>query len=364
MNNRQSTEKFILSIFILLQLSFLQECMTLNPYNYGDCALPLGYGWDGDNCVLISGCDFGNDQNSFFNTYEECDITCNANYSLGDLNGDSTINIIDIVSMINLILDNNYINSGDINNDNTMNVIDIVTLVNLILDNNESRDTWDIINNDIFVPKCANCHYDGSFFAQTSNLILSEDVAYSQLINRSPDNTSASNNGLVLLSDEGGLLGLLRSFLWEKINITNQNHFYSEHPLYGEIMPLGGPFLTNGELDFIEDWIWAGSPEEGVVADPIILNDISTYDPPEFEILDPPSYGVQYHIGPFDVLPNTEREFLYYVPSESSDYFVNRVEMSMSPGTHHFIVYKFSDNYFGPMPENAVDIHELCALAS
>ena len=135
--------------------------------------------------------------------------------------------------MINLILDNNYINSGDINNDNTMNIIDIVTLVNLILDNNESRDTWDIINNDIFVPKCANCHYDGSFFAQTSNLILSEDVAYSQLINRSPDNTSASNNGLVLLSDEGGLLGLLRSFLWEKINITNQNHFYSEHPLYG-----------------------------------------------------------------------------------------------------------------------------------
>ena len=33
--------------------------------------------------------------------------------------------------------------------------------------------------------------------------------------------------------------------------------------------------------------------------------------------------------------------------------------MSMAPGTHHFIVYKFSDNYFGPMPENYAyrDIH-------
>ena len=119
-----------------VSIIYSQECQDISANYYGDCELQIGYGWDGDNCILISGCDFGNDQNSFFNTYEECDITCNANYSLGDLNGDSTINIIDIVSMINLILDNNYINSGDINNDNTMNVIDIVTLVNLILDNN------------------------------------------------------------------------------------------------------------------------------------------------------------------------------------------------------------------------------------
>ena len=53
-------------------------------------------------------------------------------------------------------------------------------------------------------------------------------------------------------------------------------------------MPLGGPFLTIGELDFIEDWIWNGSPEIGVVADPIILNDNSMYNPPSFEPLDPP----------------------------------------------------------------------------
>ena len=79
----------------------------------------------------------------------------------------------------------------------------------------------------------------------------------------------------------------------EKVNINNEVHFYGEHPLYGEMMPLGGPYLTNGELDFIEDWIWAGAPESGIVADPIILNDNSTYEPPDFQPLDPPELGMQ-----------------------------------------------------------------------
>ena len=38
--------------------------------NYGDCAMPLAYGWNGNNCVLVYGCDLGNDENSFFNTFE------------------------------------------------------------------------------------------------------------------------------------------------------------------------------------------------------------------------------------------------------------------------------------------------------
>jgi len=331
---------------------FSQNCTILNSDNYGDCSMPLGYIWTGSNCISISGCDMGDDSEFFFSTFEECDITCSTNYSIGDINNDNFINVIDIISLVNIILnDESFIAHGDLNFDDVLNVADIVFLVNMIINNDEeSRDTWAIINEDILTPKCSNCHYEGSFFAETSNLVLTENIAYQQLINRSPDNSSALNNGLILLSNEGGLLGLLQSFLWEKININNENHFYNEHPQYGEIMPLGGPFLTNGELDFIEDWIWQGAPENGVVADPIILNDQSEYIAPEFIPLDPPILGFQYHIGPFDVLPNTEREFLYYVPSESNDYYVNRVQMSMAPGTHHFIVYKFSDNYFGSMP--------------
>ena len=362
MISSQTTQNILISFIIIFNTLISQDCVVLNFNNYGDCTTPLGYGWTGNSCSLLSGCDMNGDEEFFFSTFEECDIECSNNSSLGDINNDSMIDIIDIVQLVNIILsdDNSYLGYGDLNYDLVLNVIDIVSLVNIILFNDETRDTWEIINQDILTPKCANCHYPGSFFSETSNLVLTEDIAYEQLINRFPDNTSALNNGLVLLSNEGGLLGLLLSYFWEKININNESHFYSEHPLYGEIMPLGGPFLTNGELDFIEDWIWQGAPEVGIVADPIILNDNSIYTPPEFVPLEPPALGIQYHIGPFDVLPNTEREFLYHVPSIGSEYYVNRVEMSMSPGTHHMILYKFSDDYFGPMP-NEYDYRDIHA---
>ncbi|MAX09341.1 MAG: hypothetical protein CMG13_00555, partial [Candidatus Marinimicrobia bacterium] len=288
-------------------------------------------------------------------------LTCFNNSSLGDINDDAFINVIDVINLVNIILNNQeYLDSGDLNFDGNLDIVDVVSLVNLILvENPENRDTWTIISNDILTPKCAQCHYEGSFYAETSNLILTNDIAYSQLINRQPYNNSALNNGLDLLSDDGGMYGLLTSFFWEKININNENHFYSEHPYYGEIMPLGGPFLTNGELDFIEDWIWAGAPDTGIVADPLILNDISEYEAPEFTPLDIPETGVQYHIGPFDVYPNSEREFLYYVPPFADEYYIKKVEMAMAPGSHHFISYIFSDNYFSSEPEPYTyrDIH-------
>jgi len=353
----------ILIILSIIFNSFLlsQECTELNPEDYGDCTTPLGYIWYNNNCVYISGCDMGNDSDFFYTTYEECSLTCFNHASLGDINDDAQINVIDVVQLVNLILyENNYFEPADMNFDDTLDVSDIVLLVNLILTPSiDNRNTWQIISEDILTPKCAQCHYEGSFYAETSNLILTEDIAYSQIINRSPDNSSALENGLTLVSNEGGMLGLLLSYFWEKININNEVHFHSEHPLYGEIMPLGGPFLNNGELDFIEDWIWAGAPENGVVADPLILNDTSEYESPVFEPLEPPINGVQYHIGPFVVQPNTEREFLYYVPPEPAPYYINRVEIAAAPGTHHFIAYLFSDNYFGDEPEPYTyrDIH-------
>ena len=346
--------KQILTFFLITFNCFLfsQNCTELNPENYGECDSSLGYIWYNNNCVFISGCDTNNDGDYFFSSYEECSLTCFNNSSLGDVNNDAAINVIDVISLVNIILNNeNFLEAGDINFDNFLDVVDIVALVNIILNSNpEYRNTWEIINNDILTPKCAQCHYEGSFYAETSDLVLTEEVAYSQLINRLPDNASALNNGLELLNDEGGMFGLLTSYFWEKININNENHFYSEHSYYGEIMPLGGPYLTNGELDFIEDWIWAGAPDTGIVADPLILNDLSEYEPPEFTPLDPPAMGLQYHIGPFDVFPNTEREFLYYVPPINETYYIEKIEMAMAPGSHHFIAYLFSNNYSGPEP--------------
>ena len=54
--------------------------------------------------------------------------------TLGDLNGDGTLNILDIVILVNLILSADDSNpAGDLNQDGSQNILDIVVLVNLIL---------------------------------------------------------------------------------------------------------------------------------------------------------------------------------------------------------------------------------------
>jgi hypothetical protein len=51
----------------------------------------------------------------------------------GDVNSDSILNILDIVSMITLILDGEYDECGDVNSDGDLNILDVVTFVNIIL---------------------------------------------------------------------------------------------------------------------------------------------------------------------------------------------------------------------------------------
>ena len=54
---------------------------------------------------------------------------------LGDLNGDSTTNVQDIIILITLILDSsNYIENADINMDGVIDVIDVVQLISMILE--------------------------------------------------------------------------------------------------------------------------------------------------------------------------------------------------------------------------------------
>ena len=57
--------------------------------------------------------------------------------SVGDMNQDGLINILDIVLLVNAILSDEptaaELDSGDINDDNILNILDIVNLVNLIL---------------------------------------------------------------------------------------------------------------------------------------------------------------------------------------------------------------------------------------
>ena len=56
-------------------------------------------------------------------------------YDLGDLNQDGIINILDIVSMVNIVLDSQQNTSADLNNDGVINILDVILLVNIVLEN-------------------------------------------------------------------------------------------------------------------------------------------------------------------------------------------------------------------------------------
>ena len=58
----------------------------------------------------------------------------NSNDMFGDINGDGILNILDLVSLVNLVLSDAYMDAGDLNKDGIINILDIVLLVNLILD--------------------------------------------------------------------------------------------------------------------------------------------------------------------------------------------------------------------------------------
>ena len=55
----------------------------------------------------------------------------------GDLNQDQSVNILDIVELVNIILGDNpnetQLYLGDLNFDGSINILDIIELVNLIL---------------------------------------------------------------------------------------------------------------------------------------------------------------------------------------------------------------------------------------
>ena len=51
----------------------------------------------------------------------------------GDINEDYIVNIQDVILIINLILNGEFISEGDINLDNNIDILDVIQLVNIIL---------------------------------------------------------------------------------------------------------------------------------------------------------------------------------------------------------------------------------------
>ena len=53
---------------------------------------------------------------------------------MGDFSGDGIVNIVDIVTLVNLVFSSEYNLEADFNSDNVVNVVDVIILVNIVLD--------------------------------------------------------------------------------------------------------------------------------------------------------------------------------------------------------------------------------------
>ena len=66
---------------------------------------------------------------------QSVEFILNGFISLGDMNSDGVLNILDVVLLSNLVLEGESTNpAGDVNQDGIQNILDIITLLNLILD--------------------------------------------------------------------------------------------------------------------------------------------------------------------------------------------------------------------------------------
>jgi hypothetical protein len=201
----------------------------------------------------------------------------------------------------------------------------------------ETVSSFSRIQTEIFDVSCVGCHTAGSQDAVRSGLILDRGASYQNLVGATPTHTTARSNGLRRVAPfrpDSSLL--LRKLDWEP------DH---QGPSYGSPMPIGGPPLSVGQLEFVRRWVAAGAPREGDSIEVGLLGDQTPQQLAAFEPLPPPTRGYQLSIERFGVAPNFERElFVYRGLNNTSDVFVNRIQTVMRPNSHHFVIYGFNND--------------------
>ncbi|MFD2569751.1 hypothetical protein ACFSUS_03845 [Spirosoma soli] len=214
--------------------------------------------------------------------------------------------------------------------------------------------SFDLMQQKILTPSCATsgCHASEKdpSFAQ-HGLVLAEGIAYQNLVDADPKNSSAKADRLKRVKP----FASLESLLYHKLNAAASHHSGKQ---YGNPMPLGGQLLSNGQIEFVRRWIEAGAPKTGSVADAKLLDDKTTTDA-TYEPLPAPTAGagIQMSIAPFDIQPKFERElFTRKMVGNTQDIYVNRYEIKMRSGSHHFVAYDFRNKNILP---NLNDVRDL-----
>ena len=188
-------------------------------------------------------------------------------------------------------------------------------------------------------PSCVSCHRSGTSDARQSQLVLTADSAYAQLVGVTSVQQIAKADGVLRVKP----FRADSSLLYHKLAWVPGHHSRD----YGNLMPSGTTQgLTAGQLEFARRWIEAGAPRTGDVVDTTVLLDARTQSA-TFTPLPAPAAGtgLQLAVDSFSVSPVAERElFVYRRLNNPAELFVTRIESRMRPGSHHLLLYTFDEN--------------------
>lgn len=125
--------------------------------------------------------------------------------------------------------------------------------------------SFELLQKVVLTKSCAisGCHasINDNAYKQHKLVLTGPDV-YKNLFNGSVANAKAIEAGLkqIIPKDAG------KSFFYQKLNFATSAY------KFGNAMPLGAEPLTANQLKFIKDWIDAGAPEKGHVADEALMH--------------------------------------------------------------------------------------------
>lgn len=267
----------------------------------------------------------------------------NASTLLEDVNKDGVVNIQDLVlisASFGQTADRNAEINPDVNRDGVIDILDLVRVGNSFgetggVDNSTYHDIQDYV----FDKSCANsvCH---AAPANSAGLNLTYGLSYQALVGRAPQNPTAAAAGMKLV-DPGKPEN---SFLLTKLMGPTD-------PAFGAKMPFNAGSIHQAKIDAIRKWIEAGASEDAQLAG---IGDLSVLRDPEETFKAPapplPGQGYQLRLPPFKIEPGSEREIFYATqirdengqPVEG-DIFINRVEIFYPAGSHHFILYRLTE---------------------
>jgi len=261
---------------------------------------------------------------------------------LEDVNNDGEVNIQDLVLVANAFgqpVDRTAEQNPDVNRDGIINVLDLVRVSNRLGQTApDENSAYHDIQEYIFDKSCASsaCHAAPQ---NSAGLSLEYGLSYDALVGTMPRNAAAAAAGMKLVDPENPD----NSFLLTKLIGPGLDQ--------GARMPFGGGMIHHGKIDAIRTWIEAGAPETGKVAG---IGDLGVLRDPDERFEAParplPGQGYQLHLPKFKIEPGTEREVYYttQIKDENGnlvegDIFINRVEIFYPAGSHHFIIYRLTE---------------------